>query len=159
VKPNLHCMVGYAIKNVLSEHGTVSRGVCDVSSEGFLTGMVERTAISRSSDGIFNEDNGEQLKISADNPVSMNCWGFHPSIFEKTDKLWLSFLEENKENLKSEFYIPKVANSIIQSGLGQVKILEGGKIWFGVTYAEDREHVMKELRKLHAEGKYPEKLW
>jgi NDP-sugar pyrophosphorylase family protein len=159
VKPDLHCMVGYAIKNVLSEHGTVSRGVCEVSSDGLLTGMVERTAISRSKEGIFNEENGDKLKISENNPVSMNCWGFHPSVFEHTEKLWHSFLEENKENLKSEFYIPKVANSIIQRGLGQVKILEGGKIWFGVTYAGDREHVMKELKNLHAEGKYPEKLW
>jgi dTDP-glucose pyrophosphorylase len=159
VKPNLHCMVGYAIKNVLSEYGTVSRGVCDVSSDGFLTGMVERTAISKNEEGIFNDGTGEKLKISGDNPVSMNCWGFHHSIFEQTEKLWLRFLEENKENLKSEFYIPKVANSLIQGGSGQVKILEGGKIWFGVTYAQDREHVMKELKNLHAEGKYPAKLW
>ncbi|AKP51696.1 dTDP-glucose pyrophosphorylase [Cyclobacterium amurskyense] len=159
VKSDLHCMVGYAIKNVLSEYGTVSRGVCDVSPEGFLTGMIERTAISQKEDGIFHEADGEKLEISANNPVSMNCWGFHHSIFEETERLWLDFLEENKGELKSEFYIPKVANSIIQEGLGKVKILDGGKIWFGVTYSQDKEIVMAELKKLHSEGSYPEKLW
>lgn len=159
VKPDLHCMVGYAIKNVLSDYGTVSRGVCDVSPEGFLTGMIERTAIAKKEDGIYHEAEGEKLKIEAENPVSMNCWGFHQSIFEQTEKLWLSFLEENKENLKSEFYIPKVANAVITEGIGKVKILEGGKVWFGVTYAQDKEHVMKQLKKLHEEGEYPAKLW
>jgi len=143
----------------LSDYGTVSRGVCDVSSEGFLTGMIERTAISKKEDGIFHEANGEKLEISPDNPVSMNCWGFHHSIFEETERLWLSFLEESKGNLKSEFYIPKVANSIIQEEKGKVQILEGGRIWFGVTYSQDKEHVMKELKSLHSEGKYPAKLW
>jgi len=159
VKPDLHCMVGYAVKNVLSEYGTVSRGVCDVSPEGFLTGMIERTAISKRATGIFHEVEGEKLEISEDNPVSMNCWGFHPSIFEETERLWLAFLKENRQNLKSEFYIPKVANSLIQEDLGKIQILEGGKIWFGVTYSQDKEHVMKELKNLHSEGKYPAKLW
>jgi hypothetical protein len=121
--------------------------------------MIERTAIAKKEDGIYHEAEGEKLKIEAENPVSMNCWGFHQSIFEQTEKLWLSFLEENKENLKSEFYIPKVANAVITEGIGKVKILEGGKVWFGVTYAQDKEHVMKQLKKLHEEGEYPAKLW
>lgn len=159
VKADLHCMVGYAIKNVLSDHGTVSRGVCEASAEGYLLGMIERTSIARNPDGIFHENGDEKIEILPENPVSMNCWGFHPAVFDQTEKLWLPFLEENKENLKSEFYIPKVVNSLIQEDMAKVKILEGGKIWFGVTYPEDREHVMKALKSLHQKGAYPEKLW
>ncbi|MBD3628503.1 nucleotidyltransferase [Cyclobacterium sp.] len=159
VKADLHCMVGYAIKNVLSDHGTVSRGVCEASKEGYLLGMIERTRISRNTDGIFHEDGAEKVEILPENPVSMNCWGFHPAVFDQTEKLWFPFLEENKENLKSEFYIPKVVNSLIQEDMAKVKILEGGKIWFGVTYPEDRDHVMNALKNLHQKGAYPEKLW
>lgn len=159
VNPKLHCMVGYAIENVLSDYGTVSRGVCESSSEGFLTGMIERTAISRKDDGIFHQDEDDKIEIAPKNPVSMNCWGFHPAVFEQTEKLWIPFLAANQDNLKSEFYIPKVVNSLIQEDIAQVKILEGGKIWFGVTYSQDRDHVVKALRKLHAAGAYPEKLW
>lgn len=159
VSPQLHCMVGYALENVLSDYGTVSRGVCEYSPEGFLTGMIERTAISRKEGGIFHEEGSDKIEISPENPVSMNCWGFHPAVFEQTEKLWIPFLTENQENLKSEFYIPKVVNSLIQEDIAQVKILEGGKIWFGVTYSQDREHVVKALRNLHAAGAYPERLW
>ncbi|WP_162418998.1 nucleotidyltransferase family protein [Cyclobacterium roseum] len=159
VSPQLHCMVGYALENVLSDYGTVSRGVCEYSPEGFLTGMIERTAISRKEGGIFHEEGSDKIEISPENPVSMNCWGFHPAVFEQTEKLWIPFLAENQENLKSEFYIPKVVNSLIQEDIAQVKILEGGKIWFGVTYSQDREHVVKALRNLHAAGAYPERLW
>jgi NDP-sugar pyrophosphorylase family protein len=159
VKPDLHCMVGYAIKNVLSKYGTVSRGVCASSDEGYLTGMVERTSISRKEGIICHEEGDEKIEIGPDNPVSMNCWGFHPSVFQHTEKLWLNFLEENKDNLKSEFYIPKVVNSLIKENKGNIKILEGGKIWFGVTYAEDTNHVMEALKALHDDGIYPMKLW
>ncbi|SHM56302.1 MobA-like NTP transferase domain-containing protein [Cyclobacterium lianum] len=159
VRADLHCMVGYAIKNVLSENGTVSRGVCESSAEGYLKGMVERTSIARTAEGIFHQEGDERIKILPENPVSMNCWGFHPAVFEQTEKLWFPFLEESRGNLKSEFYIPKVVNSLIQEDMAKVKILEGGRIWFGVTYPEDRAHVMSSLKKLHQEGVYPEKLW
>ncbi|WP_162341382.1 nucleotidyltransferase family protein [Cyclobacterium salsum] len=159
VSPQLHCMVGYALENVLSDYGTVSRGVCESSPEGFLTGMIERTAISRKEGGIFHEEGSDKIEISPENPVSMNCWGFHQAVFEQTEKLWIPFLAENQENLKSEFYIPKVVNSLIQEDIARVKILEGGKIWFGVTYSQDREHVVKALRNLHEAGAYPERLW
>ncbi|MCC5938438.1 MAG: nucleotidyltransferase [Lunatimonas sp.] len=160
VRPDLHCMVGYAIKNVLSEYGTVSRGVCDYGSEGNLKGMIERTAISRREDGsIVHEANGERIVIAEDTPVSMNCWGFHPSVFEETARLWEAFLESQGHELKSEFYIPTVANTLIQEGKAAVRILEGGKTWFGVTYAEDRPIVIEALKTLHDAGIYPEKLF
>ncbi|MFC4871130.1 nucleotidyltransferase family protein [Negadavirga shengliensis] len=159
VRPDLHCMVGYAIKNVLSEHGTVSRGVCEYDEEGYLTGMVERTSISRHGNSIMHIEGNEEIEIAPDNPVSMNCWGFHPSVFEQTERLWKAFLEEHRDNLKSEFYIPKVANSLIEEGLAKIKILEGGKTWFGVTYTQDREQVIASLKGLHDEGIYPPSLW
>lgn len=159
VQPDLHCMVGYAIQNVLSEHGTVSRGVCEYTSEGYLTGMVERTAISMQAGKIMHIDGEERIEIPPDNPVSMNCWGFHPSVFKQTEKLWGAFLEENKDNLKSEFYIPKVANSLIEEGVAKIRILEGGKTWFGVTYTQDRPQVIAALKRLHEEGVYPSRLW
>ncbi|WP_209329851.1 nucleotidyltransferase family protein [Lunatimonas salinarum] len=160
VRPDLHCMVGYAIKNVLSDYGTVSRGVCDYSADGNLKGMVERTSISRREDGsILHEANGERIQIAEDTPVSMNCWGFHPSVFHETERLWSVFLETQGRELKSEFYIPTVANTLIQEGKAAVRILEGGKTWFGVTYAEDRPIVIEALKRLHEAGVYPEKLF
>ena len=159
VQPALHCMVGYAIKNVLSDNGTVSRGVCEVNESNQLVGMVERTAIAREGDQILSRGEGEELEIAPDTPVSMNCWGFHPSFFEATESLWSKFLEKNHENLKSEFYIPMVANTLIKEKKAAIEILEGGKVWFGVTYPEDKAEVIGMLKKLHAAGDYPEKLW
>src|SRR5690554_2489650 len=159
VQPALHCMVGYAIKNVLSDNGTVSRGVCEVNESNQLVGMVERTAIAREGERILSRGEGEELEIAPDTPVSMNCWGFHPSFFEATENLWSSFLSENHENLKSEFYIPMVANSLITEKKAAIEILEGGKVWFGVTYPEDKTEVINMLGKLHAAGDYPDKLW
>lgn len=159
VQPNLHCMVGYALKNVLSENGTVSRGVCETNSEKQLVGMVERTSIAKEGDKIVSREGGEILEIAPDTPVSMNCWGFHPSFFGETEKLWKEFLANNPSNIKSEFYIPMVANALIQKEKAAIEILEGGKIWFGVTYPEDKSMVIESLQKLHESGDYPDKLW
>lgn len=159
VQPALHCMVGYALKNVLSENGTVSRGVCEVNEKNQLIGMVERTSIAREKGKIFSREENEVLEIAPDNPVSMNCWGFHPSFFDATETLWNEFLVANHENLKSEFYIPLVANTLISEQKAAIEILEGGKTWFGVTYPEDKPTVIQMLEKLHKAGDYPEKLW
>ena len=159
VHPALHCMVGYAVKNVLSENGTVSRGVCEVNGDNQLVGMVERTSIAMEGTKIISRGDDELLEIHPDTPVSMNCWGFHPSFFEATETLWSDFLAANHENLKSEFYIPMVANTLIQENQAAIEILEGGKVWFGVTYPEDKASVIDMLQKLHTSGDYPEKLW
>lgn len=159
VQPDLHCMVGYAIQDVLSENGTVSRGVCETNQANQLVGMVERTAIAKEADKIISRGEGEGMEISPDTPVSMNCWGFHPSFFQETEGLWKDFLDQNKDNLKSEFYIPLIANSLIQNGKAAIAILEGGKTWFGVTYPEDKPMVIDALKQLHASGEYPDQLW
>ncbi|NVJ86538.1 MAG: nucleotidyltransferase [Algoriphagus sp.] len=159
VKPGLHAMVGYAIQNVLSENGTVSRGVCQTNEKGQLIGMTERTSIAREGDKIVSRGEGEIIEIPENTPVSMNFWGFHPAVFVDIEQMWMDFLPANLENLKSEFYIPTVANNLIQSGKAAFEILPGGKTWFGVTYTEDKPVVIEALKKLHESGEYPEKLW
>ncbi len=159
VQPNLHAMVGYAIQNVLSEHGTVSRGVCDMNDSNQLVGMTERTSIAREGDKIVSKGENEVLEIAEGTPVSMNFWGFHPAVFKDIDSMWHEFLPRNQENLKSEFFIPTVANNLIESGKAAFEILEGGKTWFGVTYTEDKPVVIQSLKQMHDSGEYPDNLW
>lgn len=159
VRPDLHAMVGYAIQNVLSENGTVSRGVCKMNEKGQLIGMTERTSIAKEGDKILSRGEGEVLEIAKDTPVSMNFWGFHPAVFSDIEAMWNEFLPANLSNLKSEFYIPTVANNLIQQNKAAFEILPGGKTWFGVTYTEDKPVVIDSLKKMHDSGEYPEKLW
>ncbi|GAB3668026.1 nucleotidyltransferase [Echinicola sediminis] len=156
---NKHCMVGYALKNVLSMHGTVNRGVCRSNDLGELVGMTEREKIAREGGKVVSRMGEDVLEIDENTPVSMNCWGFQPSFFGETEKRWYRFLEENKDNPKAEFYIPTVVNELIEDGKASVNILEGGKTWFGVTYPEDKESVEQALMDLHQNKVYPEKLW
>ncbi len=159
VKENQHCMVGYAIKDVLSENGTVSRGICEANKDNELIGMTERTAIAREEGKILSKSDGDVVEIDPDHPVSMNCWGFHPSFFNETERIWKAFLPENKGNIKAEFYIPTVVNTLIEEKKASFSILKGGKTWFGVTYSKDKPVVIEALKKLHQNGEYPEKLW
>jgi hypothetical protein len=159
VKPNLHAMVGYAIQNVLSEHGTVSRGVCAMNDSNQLVGMVERTSIAREGTKIISRGEGQLLEIEEGTPVSMNFWGFHHAVFSDIMQMWSEFLPSNKDNLKSEFFIPTVANNLIKQEKAAFEILEGGKTWFGVTYTEDKPVVIEALKKMHDQGEYPVNLW
>ncbi len=159
VRPNLHAMIGYAVQDVLSENGTVSRGVCETNEKGQLIGMTERTSISQEGEKIVSRGEGEMIEIEENTPVSMNFWGFHPAVFADIEQMWKEFLPANLENLKSEFYIPTVANNLIKAGKAAFEILPGGKIWFGVTYTEDKPVVIDALEKLHEAGEYPEDLW
>ena len=159
VRNDLHAMVGYAIQDVLSENGTVSRGVCSTNENGQLIGMVERTSIAREGEKILSKGENELFEIPENTPVSMNFWGFHPAVFGDIQSMWNEFLPANLSNLKSEFYIPTVANNLITAGKAAFEILPGGKVWFGVTYTEDRPVVIEALQKLHAKGEYPANLW
>ncbi|EIM74755.1 hypothetical protein A3SI_14986 [Nitritalea halalkaliphila LW7] len=159
VRPDLHAMVGFAIQNVLSENGTVSRGICETNEKGQLIGMTERTAIALDGDRILHKDGEEVIEIQPDTPVSMNCWGFHHSVFQDTARMWEAFLPANKENIKSEFYIPTVANTLIEEEKAAFEILPGGKTWFGVTYTADKPVVIAALKALHEAGEYPDGLW
>jgi dTDP-glucose pyrophosphorylase len=154
------CMVGYSLKNTLSENGYVSRGECFVNENQELTNIIERTHIEKV-DGQINRknDNEEFVPMSEDTIVSMNFWGFTPKYLEALESDFKLFLEEKSKELKSEFYIPTVVNKIIESGKGAVKVLTSDAKWMGVTYAEDRPSVVSEVNRLKDEGIYPKNFW
>ena len=154
------CMIGYALKNTISENGYVSRGECFVNKEGYLTNVIERTRIE-TIDGFlkFEDEKGKMVSIDKETTVSMNIWGFTTNYFEYGEKLFLDFLEKNKENLKAEFYLPFIVNSLLASKKATVKVLKSKAKWFGVTYNEDKENVKKEIKKLKEAGVYPINLW
>jgi NDP-sugar pyrophosphorylase family protein len=154
-----HAMVGYTLKNVLSENGSVSRGCGETDDQGFLKSVVERITIVKENGKIISKEKEGDLELSPNTPTSMNFWGFHPSIFPLIEKFFHEFLRQNGSNPKAEFFIPLIGNQLIKEGLGKVKVLAGGDIWFGVTYKEDKEEVSQKINDLIKQGEYPEKLW
>ena len=154
-----HAMVGYTLKNVLSEHGSVSRGVGETDKNGFLKSVVERTTIVKENEKIISKEKDGDLILSPDAPTSMNFWGFQPDVFEFSSRMFLDFLKNNHQNIKAEFYIPLIANEMIRQNAGKIKVLGGGNIWFGVTYKEDKEEVSRKIKSQIDQGLYPEKLW
>ncbi|MDD2798247.1 MAG: nucleotidyltransferase [Bacteroidales bacterium] len=159
-KTNEYCMIGYRVGNTLSESGSVARGICEVNSESYLTTVVERTHIERV-DGLvkYKDENDTFVTISDNTPVSMNMWGFTPDYFQFSEEFFVKFLKENETNIKAEFFIPFVVNSLIESDIIKLKVLDTPSMWFGVTYAEDRQSVVDKLNALVEAGEYPEKLW
>ncbi len=154
------CMVGYDIGNTLSEHGFVSRGVCKTDAASFLVDIVERTKIERNSKGIVYKDEHEAAAIiPEDTLVSMNFWGFTPSIFHYLELGFREFLSGNAGDLKAEYYIPSVVDGLIKKKEATVKVLACKGKWFGVTYREDREQVVNQLKQLVNKGIYPNCLW
>lgn len=152
-KENEFCLVGYRLASTLSENGTVSRGVCEVDNNHHLTGVTECTKIHILADGtIKDEDTGRIL--NTEDVVSMNFWGFMPSVFDEIEKQFVEFYPVNKDNLKSEFYIPKVVDKMLKDKVADVKVLTTDAKWFGVTYKEDTPGVNAALAAFDNEGKY-----
>ena len=155
-----YCMAGYRVGNTLSEHGTVSRGVCATDKMGYLTDVVERTAIeSKEGHIVFPDENGNEVEIPFDTPVSMNMWGFTPEYFEYTESAFKAFLTEHGQELKTEFYIPTLVNDLIKAGKATCQVLDTPAKWFGVTYADDRQMVVDKIQTLVDAGVYPNKLF
>ena len=154
-----YCMAGYRVGNTLSEHGTVSRGVCATDDKGFLTDVVERTAIENKNGHIVYQDNGVDVEIPFETPVSMNMWGFTPEYFAYAEEAFKAFLTENAQELKAEFYIPTLVNDMIKSGKATCEVLDTTAKWFGVTYADDRQMVVDKIQALVDAGVYPNKLF
>ncbi len=153
-------LVGYELGKTLSENGSVSRGVCEVDKNNNLKSIKERTKITKENGQIiFEEADGSKHPLTPDTSVSMNFFGFGPSFFEWSQRLFKEFLEQNRENPKAEFFIPIVVDYFISHQVGMVKVLPTGAQWFGVTYKEDAPAVRGDLRALIAGGLYPEKLW
>ena len=156
---NEYCMVGYEVSKTLSENGTVSRGVCEVDSEGCLAGMVERTKIERVDGTIVFHEGGEDTPLAENTPVSMNLFGFTPDYFEYSDSYFRQFLTENGADIKAEFYIPLMVNKLIGDSTARMRVLNTASQWFGVTYKEDRPQLVSKIEALIADGVYPRNLW
>ena len=158
-----YCMVGYALGNTVTEHGSVARGICQTDAQDYLTEVVERTKIEKFPGGIhFTEDDGASwTEVSADTPVSMNFWGFTPSFLDEIEKQFPAFLENAlKTNpLKAEFYLPFVVSNLLNAGKATVKVLRTPAKWFGVTYAADKPQVVASLKEMADKGLYPDGLW
>ncbi|MDD3109003.1 MAG: nucleotidyltransferase, partial [Alistipes sp.] len=157
---NRYCMVGYEIRNTLSEYGAVSRGVCSVDGNGNLISMVERTKIERRNGRIvFLDENEQETPLAEDTPVSMNMFGFTPDYFKYSEEYFTEYLAQNINHPKSEFYIPTMVNKLVGEGKAQLRVLHSAAQWFGVTYKEDRPAVVERIRKQIEAGIYPENLW
>ena len=156
-----YAMVGYRLKNTVTEFGSVARGVCEIE-DGMLTGVTERTKIfKKDADAEYTEDGEHFFPLAGDTIVSMNLWGFSAHML---DELWgrmPAFLTEamQKNPLKCEYFLPFVVDELLQEKKAEVTVLRSYDNWYGVTYKEDKENVMAALQKLKDEGRYPQKLW
>ena len=158
--PTEHAMLGYRLRNTVTENGSVARGICTVEN-GMLTGVTERTKIEKRGDAAVYIEDGAEHPLTGDETVSMNFWGFSPSML---DELWAgfpAFLDaQTPESLtKSEYYLPAVANAVLQAGRGTVRVLQCGEVWHGVTYREDLQSVKEAVAALKEAGVYPALLW
>ncbi|MDO4522560.1 MAG: sugar phosphate nucleotidyltransferase [Eubacteriales bacterium] len=158
-----YAMVGYVLKNTLTENGHVARGVCTTDGQGMLQSIHERTRIERRGNGAaYTEDDGiSWVELSADSIVSMNMWGFSHSLLQELKDGFPKFLQENLEKnpLKCEYFLPFAVDDLVQEGKATVKVLTTKDRWYGVTYKEDKPMVVKAIRELKEQGLYPEKLW
>jgi NDP-sugar pyrophosphorylase family protein len=155
-----YCIVGYELKNTLSDNGSVSRGVCDVDAQHNLTDINERTSIFRGANGkITYEDANGLHEVSEDSLVSMNYLCFAPGFINLCEEQFDLFLDKHINEPKSEFFIPTATKHFIQSGKGVVKVIPTSAKWFGVTYKEDAPGVQASINELVASGVYPADLW
>lgn len=153
-------MVGFTLRNTLSDFGSVSRGLCTTAAADYLESVVELTKIEKVGTGATTIDAAGQLQpLSGDEIVSMNMWGFTPSIFDHLQQQFTDFLQRRGQEEKAEFFIPTVVNNLITSGQARVKVLSSAAAWFGITYQQDRPYVIEQVRALVAQGVYPERLW
>jgi UTP-glucose-1-phosphate uridylyltransferase len=161
-KENKHdyAMVAYELSNTLSDFGSVSRGICQTNESGWLESVKERTKIQRTASGIADtEADGNLFPLEEDALVSMNFWGFNPSLFGYIEQEFTGFLKADLDHTKSEFYIPFIVDNLIKSGKEKVKVLHNPGQWFGITYPDDKPLVIKKIKELISLGVYPENLW
>ena len=152
------CICAYTLRNTLSEHGSVSRGICS-EKDGLLTQVVENPKIRRDGDRIVSELDGREYELVGDELTSMNYWGFMPEFVGELENLFTDFLEKRGGELKSEFYLPFAVDALIHAGKARIDMLRSDASWFGITYREDRDGVCADLKKLAERGEYPERLF
>ena len=155
-----YAMVGFQLALTLSEHGSVSRGVCRTNEAGDLVSVEELTAIEPHEGGIHNkEPDGSYRALTGREITSLNCWGFRVSLFAHLRQMFADFLKRDAVNPRAEFFLPSGVNRLIDNGEVCVKVLPTPCRWFGMTYPEDRAVVVEGIRTLTRSGVYPEKLW
>ncbi|WP_321996293.1 sugar phosphate nucleotidyltransferase [Draconibacterium orientale] len=160
VQEQTFSMIGYQLKNTLSEYGSVSRGMCTVNENDNLVKIVETHNIFKKEDAaVAIAEDGTETPLTGNERVSMNFWGFHPSVFKTLETKFVQFLETEIDKPKSEMYIPSVVFEMIEDNEVEVKVLEANSPWFGVTYKEDKPIVVNKIKALIKEDVYPEKLW
>jgi len=152
-------LVGFVLRNTLSDHGTVARALCERDAAGYLTRIVERLKIAKTPAGARALDEGAEQDLTADELVSMNMFGFTPALFEQLDRRFRDFLPGALDRPKAEFLIPTVVGELIAAGAARMKVLSSNEQWYGVTYTEDKPAVVAGIRGLIARGEYPERLW
>ena len=152
---DMFTMVAYELGNTLSEFGGVTRGLCTLNND-LLSTVIETSNLERSESGVSSDRN---LELDGSEPVSMNVWGFTPDLFPYLRSMFNDFLKLEGKELKSEFFIPSVVNNLIQSNIKAVKVLKTGSSWFGVTYKEDKPHVVNKIKSLVDNDEYPLKLF
>ncbi|EEG73542.1 sugar phosphate nucleotidyltransferase [[Clostridium] hylemonae] len=150
------CMIGFILKNTLSENGGVTRGICRVNSDGMLTDIVETYNIVKRSDEAWIKGGLHPIAINVESEVSMNMWGLKPEFFDILEKEFLSFLDKAEVlDMKTEYLLPTIIGNLIKDEKIKVKVLQSQDKWFGVTYKEDKEMVASEISELVNKGVYP----
>ena len=152
------CLIAYQLKNTLSDHGSVSRGLCEVSGDNNLKSITEKTEIYKGADHPYYVENEKEFPLTGNEPVSMNLMGFTSQVFDQMETEFIEFYKSSLGNPKAEFYIPTVMDNIRKSGRN-VPVLLTNDSWFGVTYKEDKINAQLTLQKMVADGEYPESLW
>ncbi len=154
------CMAGFILSNTLSENGAVTRGVCQLGENNILHSVTETFDIEKKGEGIFaSDEKGNPVLVSPDQHVSMNMWGLPPAFLEELERGFPRFLDNAKGDLKAEYLLPRVIDTLIQEEKARVKVLETQDKWFGVTYQEDKAAVVAAIRRLIEQGVYQEKLF
>jgi len=155
-----YAMVGFILRNTLSEFGSVARGACRVGADGYLQGIAELTKIEKDgNDAKYTDAAGILHRLGGNETVSMNMWGFTPALFPQLREEFIAFLQKSGKDEKTECYIPLIVNNLTSTGRARCKVLRTPDAWFGVTYREDRPRVIESVRTLITRGEYPEKLW
>lgn len=153
-----YSLIGYQIDKTLSDHGSVSRGVCKVE-DGNMVQINERTEVYFKGSDVFYKDETGEHQLPNDTRVSMNFWGFTPAVFKQSEEMFREFVAANENNPKAEFFIPLVADELIKSGTAAFKVIPTANKWFGVTYKEDKPIVQQSISELVNNGTYPQNLW
>lgn len=159
VSPKNYCVMGYELGKTISPNGTVSRGVCEIDGDYNLLKITERTKVYTEGEKIYYIESGMPVPVMPNTPVSMNFWGFDPSVFDFLQDQFHEFLEAHGDDSKAEFFIPIVADDFINKNKGTIKVIPTDAQWFGVTYREDAPVVEKSINDLIQGGEYAENLW